>query len=128
MSGARYDGFLPGRHNVEGYGAGAFRFAGMSHRGSIIIAPSGVTAIAATTPADLTPDMLAPIFAEPKGAVELVLLGMGADVAAVPPAIRDALRARGLRFEMMATGPAARTFNVLAEEERRVAAVLLAVP
>jgi uncharacterized protein len=128
VSGARYDGFLPGRHNVEGYGAGAFRFAGMSHRGSIIIAPSGVTAIAATTPADLTPDMLAPIFSEPKGAVELVLLGMGADVAAVPPAIRDALRARGLRFEMMATGPAARTFNVLAEEERRVAAVLLAVP
>ena len=128
MSGARYDGFLPGRHNIEGYGAGAFRFAGMSHRGSIVITPSGVTAIAATTPADLTPDMLAPIFAEAEGAVELVLLGMGADVAAVPPAIRDALRARGLRVEMMATGPAARTFNVLAEEERRVAAVLLAVP
>lgn len=128
MSGARYDGFLPGRHSVEGYGAGAFRFGGMSHRGSIVVAPSGVTAISAATPAELTPEMLAPILAEPKGAVELVLLGMGADIAAVPPAIRDALRAHGLRFETMATGPAARTFNVLAEEERRVAALLLAVP
>jgi len=128
VSGARYDGYLPGRHNVEGYGAGAFRFGGMSHRGSILITPSGVTAIAATTPAEITEAMLAPLFAEPKGAVEFVVLGMGADVAAAPPAIRDALRAHGLRFESMATGPAARTFNVMADEERRVAAVLLAVP
>ncbi len=127
MSGARYDGFLPGRHNVEGYGARAFRFGGMSHRGSILITPSGVTAIAATKPSEITLDMLAPLLAEPQGAVELVLLGMGADIAAAPPALREGLRAHSLRFEVMATGPAARTFNVLADEERRVAAVLLAV-
>lgn len=128
MAGARYDGFLPGRHNVEGYGAGAFRFAGMSHRGSLLFTPSGVTAIAATTPAEITTDMLAPLFAEPPGAVELVLIGTGADIAAVPSALREALRAHGMRFEAMATGPAARTFNVMADEERRVAAVLLAAP
>lgn len=128
MSGARYDGFLPGRHNVEGYGGGGFSFAGMTHRGSILITPSGVAAIAATRPDELSPDMLAPLFAEPAGAVELLLLGMGADIAAPPPALRDALRAAGLRFELMATGAAARTFNVMADEGRRVAAALIAVP
>ena len=45
---ARYDGFVPGRHVIEGYGAGGFRFAGMSHRGSILATPSGVRAIAIT--------------------------------------------------------------------------------
>lgn len=128
MSGARYDGFLPGRHNVEGYGGGGFSFAGMTHRGSILITPSGVTAIAATRGDELTPQMLAPLFAEPAGAVELVLLGMGADIAAPPAPLREALRAAGLRVELMATGAAARTFNVMADEGRRVAAALIAVP
>ncbi|QLP98096.1 MAG: Mth938-like domain-containing protein [Rhodoblastus sp.] len=100
----------------------------MSHRGSLLFTPSGVSAIAATTPAESTPAMLAPLFAEPEGAVELALLGMGADIAAAPAALRDALRAHGLRFEAMATGAAARTYNVMVDEDRRVAAVLLAVP
>lgn len=123
-----HDGFAPGRHNVEGYGGGGFSFGGLTHRGSILVTPSGVTAIDATAAAELTPDMLAPLFAEPEGAVELVLFGLGADIAALPKPVRDALSARGLRVDMMATGAAARTFNVLADENRRVAAVLIAVP
>lgn len=128
MSGPRYEGYLPGRWNVEGYGAGGFSFAGMTHRGSILITPRGVHAIDAAKAADLTPAALAPLFAEPEGSVELVLIGTGADIAALPAPTREALRAAGLRVEIMASGPAARTFNVLADEERRVAAVLLAVP
>lgn len=56
---------------------------------------------------------------------ELVLLGTGA-VSELPP--RDLMFAfarRGVGFEVMDTAAAARTFNVLAGEGRRVAAVLI---
>jgi uncharacterized protein len=100
----------------------------LTHRGSILVLPSGVHAVEAAAPADVTPELLAPLFAEPEGAVELVLFGLGADIAALPKPAREALRERGLRAEVMATGPAARTFNVLADEGRRVAALLIAAP
>ena len=41
--------------------------------------------------------------------------------------LRDALNAAGIRFDVMSTGAAVRTFNVLLAEERAVAAALLAV-
>ena len=42
MSAPRTDGFVPGAHPIDAYGAGGFRFAGMSHRGSILALPSGI--------------------------------------------------------------------------------------
>ena len=43
-SGRIYEGFVPGRHLIDAYGNGGFRFAEMSHRGSILALPSGVKA------------------------------------------------------------------------------------
>ena len=39
-------GYVAGRHRIDDYGAGGFRFADMSHRGSILALPSGIRAIA----------------------------------------------------------------------------------
>ena len=50
------------------------------------------------------------------------------DIAAIPPVVQERLRAAGLRFDVMQTGAAARTWNVLLAEDRRVAAALIAVP
>ena len=36
MADARLAGFLPGRHPIDAYGEGGFKFAGMSHRGSLL--------------------------------------------------------------------------------------------
>jgi uncharacterized protein len=44
MSARRYEGFIPGRHLIDAYGAGGFRFADMSHRGSILALPTGIWA------------------------------------------------------------------------------------
>ena len=44
MNEARYEGFVPGRHLLDAVGNGGFRFAEMSHRGSILILPSGIYA------------------------------------------------------------------------------------
>jgi uncharacterized protein len=122
----RYSGFVPGKHRIESYGGGGFRFADMSHKGSILALPSGIYAFAPATAADLSVLNLAQLFAE-TAAIELVIIGTGPDQAGLPEPLRRYLADHHIRFETMATGAAARTYNVLLAENRRVAAVLLAV-
>jgi uncharacterized protein len=122
--------FVPGRHAIEAYGGGGFRFAGMSHVGSILATPRGVSALAATSIAEVGDEALAPLIAELEatpGAVDLLVVGAGARPARLSETLVGRLRASGLRFETMATGPAAHIYNVLVEEGRRVAALLIAV-
>ena len=127
MSETRHDGFLPGRHAIDAYGEGGFRFGGVSHKGSILILPSGVRRWAAQSPADIDPASLADLFLEEPGAIEILIVGTGLGLVPLSQALRARLSAAGLRADPMATGPAARTYNVLHAENRRVAAALLAV-
>ena len=124
-------GFVPGRHAIEAYGAGGFRFAGMSHVGSILATPGGVHAVTATALADVRIDHFAPLLAEldaTPGSTELLLVGTGETIARLPAPLATRLRAAGLRLDAMATGPATRVYNVLVGENRRVSALLLAAP
>jgi uncharacterized protein len=122
------DGFLPGAHTIEGYGAGGFQFGGMSHRGSILALPSGIHAWDVSKPEDLTFEAFARVLAEAKAtpAIEHLLIGTGATMLPLFD-LRDRLRAAGLRAEPMATAAAARTYSILLGEKRRVGAALLAV-
>jgi uncharacterized protein len=122
----RPDPFLPGRHQIEAYGNGGFRFGGMSHRGSILALPSGMRAWAAASLGDIDAAALAPILAEAT-AIEMLLLGTGAEPAFIEDRLRAQLSAAGIRLDAMPTGAAARTYNVLLAENRRVAAALIAV-
>jgi len=121
------DGFLPGVHMIEGIGQGAFAFGGMSHVGSLLLLPDGVRAIAATRFAEVDHAMLAPLFALPRGAVDLLMFGCGPSLQPVPPALRQKLLDHGVRCDPMSTGHAAQTYNILLGEKRRVAALLIAV-
>ena len=98
----------------------------MSHKGSILALPSGIRAWDARTPADLTLDAFAPVMRE-AGAFDLLLVGVGADLAPLDEAVLWGLREAGLRVDVMQTGAAARTYTILLGENRRVAAALLAV-
>lgn len=124
----RYDGFVPGRHAIEGYGSGGFSFAGMSHRGSILASPSGIRAVGVHDVADVGADVLAPLLAEPAGAVNLLVIGTGSGFVLPPRALRDILKARGIGVDPMATAHAVSTYNILLGEGRPVAALLLAAP
>ncbi|MEA2842086.1 MAG: hypothetical protein QOF41_3416 [Methylobacteriaceae bacterium] len=126
MGGDRPEGFVPGAHSIDAYGAGGFTFAGMSHRGSILALPSGIRAWDVCDPSQIDADSLAPLFDEPKGAVEHLLIGTGVSFVPLAPALRKALHVRGIVGEPMATGAAARTYNILLGEKRRVAAALVA--
>jgi uncharacterized protein len=119
---ARYPAAAP----IDAYGNGGFRFAGMSHRGSILCLPDAIEAWEVTTPAAVTPGALAPILAHGRD-LDLVLLGMGETLVVPSPAVRAAFAAAGVGLEFMATGTAARTYNMLLGEGRRVAAALIAV-
>jgi uncharacterized protein len=126
-SGRVYDGFLPGRYPFDAYGNGGFRFADMSHRGSLLALPSGIKAWPVTSMADLTDEVLDPIFAE-GDALELLLFGTGVDIAVLPVAFRTRFREAGIGLDVMQTGAAARTYNILLAENRKVGAALIAVP
>lgn len=125
--GPLHEGFIPGRHLIDAYGNGGFRFADMSHRGSILALPSGIRAWPVNTMADLTHQAFEPVLAE-GGALELLLLGTGADIASLPESIRRSLREGGIALDVMQTGAAARTYNILLAENRKVGAALIAVP
>lgn len=116
---------FPGQAPIDGYGAGGFSFAGMSHRGSILALPSGIYAWTAN-PLALRLEDFAMVLAE-KASIDLLLIGMGRDMARPPRAVREALEAAGLMIDPMATGHAMATYNLLLGEKRRVAAALIAV-
>ena len=123
---ARKDAYFPGQVLIDAYGNGGFRFAEMSHRGSLLILPSGIYGWAVEDMADLSAASLAPVFAE--GAdIEFVLLGTGASQSWPGRGVRQAFAENDLVLECMDTGAAVRTYNVLLAEARTVAAALIAV-
>jgi len=101
-----------------------FRIGGYLHAGGLLILPGRV---AQWTPAwPLTEACFAEVLAAADG-IDVLLVGMGADIAPLPRAVRAAIEAAGPGVDAMATPAACGAFNVLLAEERRVAAALLAV-
>jgi len=119
-------GFYPYQAVIEGYGNGGFRFAGMSHRGSLLCLPTGMHAWAATNPAEIGLDNLGPVF-EAADQIDVLLVGLGKEIAGFDKSIRQALRERNIIVEAVATGGAVRTYNILLGENRAVGAALIAV-
>ena len=111
----RYSGLLP----VEGYGPGFFRIGGQLHPGSVLVQAERVA------PWDGFSDV-APLLAL-AGAVDVLFVGTGAEIAPLPAPLRHELEEAGMGVEMMATPSACRSYNVLLSEGRRVAAALLPV-
>jgi uncharacterized protein len=88
--------------------------------------PSGVYAWPVTTPADVTETALAQVFAEADG-LGLFLLGTGRDGWAMPEPLRLRFHTAKISIEVMRTGTAVSTYNILLGEGRRVAAGFIAV-
>ncbi len=126
MSGAGQPrGFLPGQHVIEGYGQGGFRFANMSHQGSILSVPSGMYVWLRSHEAFEEADF-ARVFADAER-TDMFFLGCGSGPLPVSSAIRQLFREQNIAFDAMTTAAAAQTYNVLLGEKRRVACALIAV-
>jgi uncharacterized protein len=109
---------------IRAYGNGELRVNEDIYRGALIVSAS----ILIPEPNIHNLDELVALGAARVLALEpeLVLLGTGArQIFPAPQFSAEFLRA-GVGFEVMDTGAACRTFNVLVSEQRHVAAMLLA--
>jgi uncharacterized protein len=102
---------------IDGYGPGFWRVGGTVFRGPVLVTASGARAWGGY-------DDLAPLVAL-AGEIDVILVGTGPAIAHLPPAFRAALEGAGLGVDVMASDTAARTWNLLLSEGRRVAAALL---
>ncbi len=117
---------FPGRAPIATYGNGGFRFAEMSHRGSILCLPSGIYGWDATAEAPFGGERLLKVFEEAEE-IKFLLYGTGRDIRRLPPALAERMRQAGISCDAMSTGAAVRTYNVMLSERRPVAAALIAV-
>ena len=117
---------LPTPAPIDAYGNGGFRFAGMSHRGSLLCFPDGIRAWRVTRVAELTAAALEPVFSRAES-LDFFLIGGGADPFVLPAPMRARFNVVPLSVDSMATGAAVRTYNILLAENRRVGAGLIAV-
>lgn len=113
------------RNMVDSYGPGRFRIRGTSYQGSILLFAGAVEPWPVVSVEDLRVEALQPVqAADPP--VEVLLLGTGARMELIPSALRREIREAGIVMDIMDTGAACRTFNVLMVEGRRAAAALIA--
>lgn len=115
LSEARFDSGVP----VDGYGPGFFRVSGEVIEGPVLIGPLDRIAWAGLS--DHAPLL------DLAGQVDVLFLGTGAETAHPPKDLREACETAGLGLEAMASPAAARTYNVLLSEGRRVAVALMPV-
>ena len=126
MAGSPQAPHFPRPAPIDSYGKGGFRFAGMSHRGSLLCLPSGIWAWSVKQAAEISEGNLAQVFAE-AGEMSLFFLGTGHEPAMIDPALRQRFVELKLNLEVMRTAHAANTYNILLGEGRRVGAALIAV-
>ncbi|SEN14088.1 Uncharacterized conserved protein, contains Mth938-like domain [Paracoccus alcaliphilus] len=107
------EGALP----VDGYGPGFFRAGGQVLQGAVLLDGTRMLPWGGLSDRDT--------LAALSGRVDVLFLGMGADISHPPADLLDALDALGIMVETMASATAARTYNVTLSEGRRVACALL---
>ncbi len=117
---------LPRQATIDAHGGGGFRFAGLSHRGSLLCLPDGIWAWPVAAASELTDESLALVFAR-LSALDFFILGTGEAPSAVPGSLRQKFRDAQVSLDAMTTGPAMRTYNVMLLDGRRVGAGLIAV-
>jgi uncharacterized protein len=104
---------------IEGYGPGFFRVGRHVLRGACLVTPWNAG------PWGGLDDWDAPLSLQ--GKIDVLIVGTGAEIAHLPADFRAACEGVGIGVEAMNSPAAARTYNVLLGEGRRIAVCLLPV-
>lgn len=115
-----------GKQVITGYGNGSFKVSGETYLYSVLVFPDRTVKWTLAPGAPITLDSLQ-VVVEEEGEIDLLLVGSGKKQDVLPQGIRTHLKEIGIALEVMDTGAAVRTYNVLLAEGRRVAAALVAV-
>jgi uncharacterized protein len=116
---------LPYPAPIEAYGKGGFRFANMSHRGSLLCLPDGIWPWPPRQASEITEAALEPVLAR-ADEIDLLLIGAGRGGWILPPPLRERFKTLAISVEATNTGAAIATYNILLGEGRRVAVGLIA--
>ena len=117
---------LPRQALIDAHGGGGFRFAGLSHRGSLLCLPDGIWAWPVGGPAEVSEESLSRVFTRAAD-LDFFIVGTGGAPWIMPEPLRMRFREAHVSVDAMTTGPAVRTYNVMLMEGRRVGAVLIAI-
>ena len=110
------------RNTITGYGAGYVMVNGVRHEENLIVLPDRILPWSA----ERFESLGAGHFVElARLELEVILLGTGARLRFPSPQVIRPLVEAKIGFEAMDAQAACRTYNILASEERRVAAALL---
>jgi uncharacterized protein len=109
---------------IRTYGPGRFMIGEREWRQPVLVTASFTEPWNVTAADKVAPDNLAPL-KKATVPIEFLVLGCGPRSLFIAPDIRAALKSIGLALEVLDTGSACRTYNVLLAEGRRVAAALI---
>ena len=115
-----------GQQSIQSYGDGGFRVTNTQYTGSLFVFTDSCISWNCTSVGDIDFNSLLTV-REYKTKPEILIIGCGESFTRPPDELINAFKDVGIPLEWMATGPACRTYNVLALEGRVVAAALLAV-
>ncbi len=112
---------------IQSYANGTFKVSGVAYTTPILVIPDkteqwelgdirDVTALQPQHFSELTKNA---------NQIDVVLLGCGKVMCFMPPKLKADLKTAGLSVDIMDTGAACRTYNILMAEGRRVACALL---
>lgn len=122
----RRNAHFPGVAEIDAYGNGGFRFADMSHQGSILCLPSGIYGWQVQSVEDFNAEAFERVLAD-AAKIEFLLVGTGLELVPLKPVLKSLFRSQGISSDPMSTGAAVRTYNIMLAEKRPVAAALIAV-
>lgn len=116
-----------GQQIIQSYNGGSFKVSGQAYEHAIVVSPDethewdvgGARDINGLTEGHFSQ------FIENSNDIDVLLLGTGATIEFLPLELRKSLKKQGVMIEMMDTGAACRTYNVLMAEGRRVVCALL---
>lgn len=104
---------------IDGYGPAGFRIAGELMPGPLFLRPGGVLKWGGY-------EDVRTLLASAE-LVDVLLIGTGPEITPIPDTLRAPLESAGIGVEIMGSGPACRTYNVLLGEGRRIGVALLPV-
>lgn len=114
-----------GSRIIQSYAGGRFRISGELFEGAVIVRENTVIPWDVSGGVDNLGESEFQPLMDYLADTDVVLLGCGDRIQFLKPALKNALKAKGLYCDVMDTGAACRTYNVLMAEGRRVMAALL---
>jgi len=115
-----------GRQLIESYGDGAFKISGVVYTAPVIVFPESCFSPDYFEADESNFRLLREVF-QTSYSPSVLLFGTGKNTSLIPEIEKEFVRQQNCVLDIMNTGAACRTFNVLCAEDRRVAAVLFPV-